>query len=111
MSKHVPLAVHSFRQPGTWFVPTHLYFAPHSSVKSDHPTVSWQSRRARKGRYAAKLSEVQNGKHNSVSVSARTGSADTRLKLRLYPDISFWIAFVFTFGSAIWVVNGKSMRD
>lgn len=105
------LAVHYYRTPNPWFTPTHLYFAPHTLADPANHTVSWQSRRARKGRYTSKLSDVQNGDYGSIQMQARTSRVGSQLRPRLFSDVSFWIAFVFTFGSAIWVVNGEAIPE
>lgn len=106
------LTVHSSRTLHSWFTPTHVNFASHSHDTSAPPTVAWQSRRARKGRYAPKASRIHHqigaaGDEGVHEVVARTRHADTQMRWRLYPDISFWVAFTFTFGSAVWVINGE----
>lgn len=117
-------AVHSYRTPGAWFTPTHLYLA---SEGTSPPSASWQSRRARKGRYAPKNVWLHNygragwdgqsragleGKIKASEVEARQVAArfhhsKSHFEPHLRLDISFWIAFVFTLGSAVWVVNGE----
>jgi hypothetical protein len=123
-----PLAVHSYRSRGKWFTPTHVNFAPHPHDGVAPPTAAWQSRKARKGRYPLAASTLHNGglkayvrKLEKTSTAEHVLSAESqqglarihhhgkRMRARLYPDVSFWIAVVFTFGSMLWVVNGKPL--
>lgn len=79
--------------------------------KSDGHTSSlhYNSRKARKGRYALKTHRIQHrsAKHEAekvITIRAKTG--ESKFKPHLTLDVSFWIAFLFTLGSAVWVANG-----
>jgi hypothetical protein len=99
--------VASHRTPFTWLTPTHLAFA---STSAPDQSVTWQSRRARKGRYAPKATHVYHHETQKLALTARVWEKGTRMKPGFYLDISWWLAFTFTFGSAVWVVNGESRR-
>lgn len=137
LEKIPSLRVDSHRTPNSWLTPTHISFIPHTSTStspsssssfSGRPTqdgLIWQSRRQRKGRYAPKDAHLHYPPHTSrpgdsaighpgtdhqhVLLSARLSHKRTRLKPGWYFDISWWLAFAFTLGSAIWVVNGMSL--
>ncbi|WWD22643.1 hypothetical protein CI109_107136 [Kwoniella shandongensis] len=123
------IVLSSHRTPHPFFTPTHLSFTDaHSGTKAG----SWQSRRARKGRYAPQKSHVHyigpksaaagadaeegnvpKGKGKETEVQkmekmaySRMKSGETKLKPHLIVDVSFWIAIAFTAGSIVWVVNG-----
>lgn len=102
----------SHRKLNKWFTPTHLDLA-----FEDDPDrrTSWTSRRARKGRYQPKshlvrISSKSTGDPEAASaeheVMLRVKAIEADIKPNLVLDISFWVAVAFTFGSAIWVVNG-----
>ncbi|ORY23280.1 hypothetical protein BCR39DRAFT_566903 [Naematelia encephala] len=128
------LTVQSHRTPFSFFTPTHLSFAPRSHSHSQSPSstssssstkdtsqnVTWQSRKARKGRYLPKTTHVHSAAHaqgagaggeekaqgGKREVAARLKHPGSRLKPGFTVDISFWVAVSFTFGSMVWVVNG-----
>ncbi len=100
------LIIHSHHSPHPYFTPTHLSFIDATSKSPSH---SWQSRRQRKGRYAIKPARILNSASEQVhEVMGRVRGLETKLKPGLRADISFWLAVTFTFGSAIWVINGGS---
>lgn len=41
-------------------------------------------------------------------VNLRVQTQTNGIKPHLVLDVTFWLAVTFTFGSAIWVINGKS---
>lgn len=106
------------KSPHSWFNPTHLYLSP---THGDTPT-EWSSRKARKGRYSRKRRHIhdhsacnandaeQGHAHKSESVYLRIQDVESEIKPHLVMDVSFWVAFAFTFGSAVWVVNGEHSR-
>ena len=108
MSLHpIPsVSVGSHRSPSKAFTPTHITFHDtHSQV----PTATWQSRRARKGRYSPKTAHVHlSPGSGGQDISGRVRHLESELKPGLRADISFWVAVAFTFGSMVWVVNGRS---
>ena len=100
------VAIHSHRSPNSFFTPTHMDFR---DVATAAPQATWQSRRARKGRYAPKVARVHtHPDHEPKEVEARVKHVESEFKPGLRADISFWVAIAFTFGSAVWVVNGQS---
>ncbi|RSH84033.1 hypothetical protein EHS25_005278 [Saitozyma podzolica] len=124
---HPSLTLHAHRSPHKWFTPTHLYFeggAVAAAAKGKGAT--WQSRRARRARYAAKPHSIHDapdearrsggrglggpgpgeGHKAGRTVYLRVQSLEQELRPHLMVDISFWVAVAFTFGSAVWVVNG-----
>lgn len=111
LEKTPSLRVSSHRTPFSWLTPTHLAFDPNTSTSPTGST--WQSRRARKGRYTAKDTHVtyahphQSDGAKKVVMKARIAHPGVKLKPGLWFDISWWLAFTFTLGSAIWVVNGQ----
>lgn len=127
LSTQPSLVVSSHRTPHPFFKPTHLEF---NDRHSGEAAGTWTSRRARKGRYATKKAHVHYAAAPDKSASgagaaeqgrsqsemqrmesmayARVQSTESRLKPGLKADISFWVAVAFTFGSAVWVVNGMS---
>ncbi|KAL7420717.1 hypothetical protein Q5752_004668 [Cryptotrichosporon argae] len=92
--------IHSHRQLHPRLSPTHLVFGA-----GPGPHDEWQSRRARKGRYAPRARRIQDG-GKEETVFLRVKEAEHHLKPHLTLDISWWVAVAFTFGSAVWVVNG-----
>ena len=121
-----PVVVCSHRTVHPFFTPTHIAFSDLSAPPSHAPVAEWQSRRARKGRYAPKTATVHWG---SPSISTRPEDAVEKeakvakeivgrvkksggdLKPGLRMDISWWEAVSFTFGSAVWVINGESSHE
>jgi hypothetical protein len=87
---------------GGRFNPTHLHL-----VDSDGREVEWQSRRARKRRYAAKSHHIGQNGHVVEGIALRVQSLGDQLKPHLMYDVSFWIAVWFTLGSTVWVINGE----
>jgi hypothetical protein len=102
-------AVVSHRTPLKWLTPTHLELA---SYARQGPGATWQSRKARKGRYSQKDSHLYNlhpheaDSHRKLALTARIADEKSKFKPGWYVDISWWLAFTFTLGSAVWVVNG-----
>ncbi|KAH9918086.1 uncharacterized protein B0H18DRAFT_823524, partial [Fomitopsis serialis] len=85
------------------------------------PPLHWSSRNSRKNRIAPRQvhvvhhasatpesTETGMGKDLSeaIVVEQRLHHPQTRLKAHLSWDVSFWVAFVFTLGSILWVING-----
>ena len=103
---HPSMFVNSHRTPNRFFTPTHLHF---SDQTTQQPASEWQSRRARKGRYAPKSANVDwsGASREARLVEGRVRRVESELKPGLRADISFWVAVAFTFGSAVWVVNGE----
>ncbi|KZO94857.1 hypothetical protein CALVIDRAFT_460364, partial [Calocera viscosa TUFC12733] len=99
------------RQPLPFFFPTGGNF-----VDSKHGiTYSWSSRSSRKNRSPPARHHVE--PHPDAPVRgptprlSRAGSIEARLqkspfKPHLEADCSFWVAVIFTAGSAVWVING-----
>lgn len=125
---HPSLTLHAHRSPHKWFTPTHLYFeggavptGGKGKGKAKGKGATWQSRRARRARYAAKPHSIHDapddaargpsgpgiGREVGRTVYLRMQSLEEELKPHLMVDISFWVAVAFTFGSAVWVVNGE----
>jgi hypothetical protein len=87
------------------------------------PNVTWRSRRSRKARYSpvSHIIASENQHKRSAAGQAISEGADeaekiivalriqTEFHLRphLILDVTFWLAVTFTFGSAVWVVNGE----
>jgi hypothetical protein len=112
------VTIQSHRTPSSWFNPTHLGLRSSSSSSS---AGEWQSRRHRKARYSPKphhvhpasrptskgAEEAEKAEHAlERTVYLRVQRVEDELKPHLILDVSFWIAFIFTFGSVVWVVNG-----
>lgn len=85
---------------------------------SDQPVTSitfkWTSRDNRKGRHALVVKPAITGGLDPTYVVSKS-SSDLRiilhniwLMLSYYPiwDISWWVAYIFTWGSIVWVING-----
>jgi hypothetical protein len=127
------VAVHTHRSIGGFFNPTHLEFSDLSKTPSSNPVVWWNSRQARKGRVAPKqvgvywlhrhssvigagteagsgdrAGEKGHAQLHSKVLEGRVRHRDSHTKPGWRSDISFWLAVTFTFGSALWVVNGES---
>ncbi|ORX35146.1 hypothetical protein BD324DRAFT_634045 [Kockovaella imperatae] len=116
------LTVHSHTSPTSFFTPTNIRFSDLSSDPSERtPTSEWNSRKARKGRYASRPATVRyittkDGARGSrlegygtmiaQELNGRIKHEESKLKPNLKMDISWWVAVAFTFGSAVWVVNG-----
>lgn len=124
-ARHV--SVKSHRCLHSWFTPTHLELgsANVSEVKEPIANVSWQSRRSRKARYAP-VPHVISARHTpgpgGFLPDGHTSGAlkemekpivhlrvqtQEHIKPHLVLDLTFWLAVTFTFGSAIWVINGE----
>jgi hypothetical protein len=87
------------------------------------PNVTWRSRRSRKARYSPVTHIIASENQHKCSAADQfnSGSADeaekivvalriqteSHLKPHLILDVTFWLAVTFTFGSALWVVNGQ----
>jgi hypothetical protein len=72
----------------------------------------WRSRDNRKGRHTIAIGKPQLGEEARYIVPARTTEARQIAKgiLRMftvfpYWDISWWVAVIFSLGSAVWVIN------
>jgi hypothetical protein len=77
-----------------------------------HVSFLWRSRHNRKGRHTMAIAKPQPGEDDRFIVPAPTTEARQIAKgiLRMftvfpYWDISWWIAVIFTLGSAVWVIN------
>ncbi len=104
-----PVTINSHRSPHSFFTPTHIDF---HDLHTRLTTATWQSRRARKGRYAPKSAHVHLSSGNEgQDVSGRVRHLESELKPGLRADISFWVAMAFTFGSMVWVVNGTWLQS
>ena len=86
-----------------------------SKDETTAPRVSflWRSRDNRKGRHALAVPNPQSSKDDKYIVPGHTTQARQIGKgiLRMfttfpYWDISWWVAFIFTLGSVVWVFNG-----
>lgn len=125
--------VHSFSSPHRFFRPTHVSFHPHDHDGSceDHEarktggvarrtTIRYDSRSARKGRYAARphhlhgkpgLKSNERGglppSGGALTLEGRLHTVESEFKPHLDADISFWVAVIFTLGSVVWVINGE----
>lgn len=88
--------------PHKFFKPTHLHF-----IDDDGNKVEWQSRKARKGRYPPREHLLLHPNGETESVRMRMAKMEESLKPHLKSDVSFWVAFSFLLGSAIWVINGE----
>lgn len=82
------------------------------------PTIHYDSRSARKGRYASrghhlhgkpgtKPNESGGLPSTGLSLQGRLRTVESELKPQLRADISFWVAVIFTLGSVVWVINGE----
>jgi hypothetical protein len=108
------------------FMPTHLTLGSISdNGESRHAT--WRSRRSRKARYSPVPHIITSGTPSDPFLNGRkvhlpapelNGMAVTlrvqtqkKTKPHLILDVTFWLAVTFTFGSAIWVVNGESVYE
>lgn len=113
----------SVHRPFKLFYPTHAVLTPHyPSPRPGGSPLHWSSRTSRKGRIAPRQVHVIH--HASVlptSASIEKGTIketraargafveqrlrhpQTRLKAHLSWDVSFWVAFIFTIGSILWV--------
>ncbi|WWC57546.1 uncharacterized protein I303_100078 [Kwoniella dejecticola CBS 10117] len=121
VKRHETLVLHNHRTPHPFFTPTHVSFVdPHTGGRK----ASWNSRRARKGRYSPKTHTIHYTKTpsradtdiekaskdreervESIAIS-RIKKEESQLKPNLRLDITFWLAVAFTLGSTVWVVNG-----
>ncbi|OSC98858.1 hypothetical protein PYCCODRAFT_1396225 [Trametes coccinea BRFM310] len=118
---------HAVTRPLPFFHPTRAVFTPHANSDEDihgiphrAPSAHWSSRASRKNRYArrpiqvgaqpaARERETQDislPHKELVLLEQRVRHSETRFKVHLTWDISFWVAVVFVLGSTIWVVNG-----
>jgi len=101
------------------FTPTHLTLGSTSDSKELRHAV-WQSRWSRKARYSPVphiiandpspeelLTNQQVRAPRSIAVTLRIQTQKT-IRPHLILDVTFWLAVTFTFGSAIWVINGES---
>ncbi|OJT06014.1 hypothetical protein TRAPUB_3201 [Trametes pubescens] len=112
-------------RPLPFFHPTRAVFMPHSGgdVSGEFqrvPSTHWSSRASRKRRYSSRPIRVAHqsapGAGDLRSTSAaqkdlslleqRVRHPETRLKVHLTWDISFWVAVVFVLGSTVWIING-----
>ncbi|KAH9940296.1 hypothetical protein B0H21DRAFT_780408 [Amylocystis lapponica] len=82
---------------------------------ADEPTVPshWSARDSRKNLYAPRTLQLthqppakQTKKGEFVQVQQRLRHPQTRLRMRLVNDVSFWVAVFFILGSCAWVANG-----
>ena len=82
-------------------------------------SLEYDSRRARKGRYALRTRQIQHRpdapekastEPADVTLRLRADKARSELKPHLKLDITFWLAVTFLLGSSVWVVNGEITR-
>jgi hypothetical protein len=112
--------VQSHRCLHSWFTPTHLTLGSTSDTNLEEPHAVWRSRRSRKARYTPvphTIADDRLSKRSSTNgpvvsemekmVVALRVQTQTSIKPHLILDVTFWLAVTFTFGSAIWVVNGE----
>ncbi|WWC67354.1 uncharacterized protein I206_101262 [Kwoniella pini CBS 10737] len=114
VKRNETLILKKHRTPHSFFTPTHLSFIdPHTG----NSNASWNSRRARKGRYSTKVHNIHYTKsslndleNEEPSIQSNTFSRikkeESKLQFNLKLDITFWLAIAFTLGSMVWVVNG-----
>ena len=122
-SRHAVVLSH--RCLHSWFTPTHLTLGSTHQSKLEERNAVWRSRRSRKARYSTvphiianeqiterkptseKVSEDATALERRI-VNLRVQTQTNGIKPHLVLDVTFWLAVTFTFGSAIWVINGKS---
>ncbi|CAO2648004.1 Nn.00g089260.m01.CDS01 [Neocucurbitaria sp. VM-36] len=106
---HLELEKHRVTGPVPFLNPTRAHFRHEA-----RPDIrfKWTSRNNRKGRHAIAVDPQQvsaESKHNTPRPTASTRSIAHGIwrMLTYYPvwDISFDIAYIFTLGSVIWVIN------
>ena len=120
--RHASVRSHRALHPA--ITPTRLTLD--SSIDDEQVSTGvWRSRRSRKRRYSPVTHLIANehsinlpsaeeqgnrgallGKKSLVALRIQT---ERKIKPHLILDVTFWLAVTFTFGSAIWVVNGESI--
>ncbi|KZT06667.1 uncharacterized protein LAESUDRAFT_725756 [Laetiporus sulphureus 93-53] len=104
----------SIHRPFPLFHPTRATFVVLTDGTSKLKS-RWNSRASRKNRFALRPVQVAHfpdeaardrEKAKFAVVEQRLYHSHARLKLHLSWDVSFWVAFVFVVGSALWVING-----
>ena len=117
--------VHTMR-PLPFFHPTRAEFIRHPSRHDQPrytavPSTRWSSRASRKNRYSPgvmnirKSREITDEKRTpSISsltlVEQRVRHPQTKLKVHLTWDVSFWVALTLVLGSSAWVSDYNSYR-
>ncbi|KAI0328762.1 hypothetical protein GY45DRAFT_1325907 [Cubamyces sp. BRFM 1775] len=120
---------HAVDRPLPFFHPTRAVFVPHAPSTADGDmegdlqratSKHWSSRASRKNRYARRPIHVasrsalkaQGFRGTSLAhkeftlIEQRVRHSESRFKVHLTWDISFWVAVLFVLGSAVWIVNG-----
>ena len=89
-----------------WFRPTlHSWTVSHH--QGGETSAHYNSREVRKGRLPLRLHH--HGDHGqTIPLRVRYGHEKTKWKPGLMKDISFWVAVLFWWGSAVWVVSSRS---
>ncbi|KAF4156932.1 hypothetical protein CNMCM6069_006228 [Aspergillus lentulus] len=116
--QRVPLGSPHISGPLAFFNPTRAHFPLSTHPSLDRETVPkprierlWRSRDNRKGRHALTIHQRPPGvagKNYPRKTMHRIAIIKGILRMFTafpYWDISFWVAFVFTVGSVIWVIN------
>lgn len=117
---------HTITRPIPVFHSTRAIFVQHNSsakeIVGDRPHARWSSRASRKNRYSQRSVRIAHAQHAPAKgeepplhelsshirpgftiVEQRIRHSESRLKVHLAWDISFWVAVVFVLGSTIWV--------
>ncbi|KAI8973124.1 hypothetical protein BD414DRAFT_499200 [Trametes punicea] len=118
---------HSITRPLPFLHPTRASFVQHATPSGTtegdvqrSPSVHWSSRASRKNRYAQRpirviprpiakdkdMQEVSFTQKELLVLEQRVWHSESRFKVHLTGDISFWVAVIFVLGSTVWVING-----
>ncbi|RHZ53277.1 hypothetical protein CDV55_101015 [Aspergillus turcosus] len=115
--ERVPLEQPRVYGPLAFCNPTRAHFPlstrPHERETTPRPRIErlWRSRDNRKGRHALTIYQrppgVEGKKYPRKTVHPIAVGKGILLMFTTFPywDISFWVAYVFTIGSVIWVIN------
>lgn len=101
-------------RPLRFFHPTRAELTPqHSVPRADAAALEksrWSSRASRKNRFTSGVIHVRHnpedeelGSKAIVPVNQRIRHPESRLKVHLTSDVSFWVAVIFVLGSTAWV--------
>lgn len=124
--EEVPLRLHAtdYNHPlhkGLFYPTTgkaayHPYHDKDATDSAQTESLEYESRRARKGRYALKTHHIlhrPDAPHKpstepvSVNLRVRRNTTRSGFKPHLKLDITFWLAVTFLLGSSVWVVSGE----
>ncbi|KXS11383.1 hypothetical protein M427DRAFT_47239 [Gonapodya prolifera JEL478] len=88
------------------FHPTRAVIVTHADGKH---TFTYNSRMVRKGRMKSRAFQAHYGPVREgapfTTLKGRLRRLEAEFKPHLEADISFWVAFIFTLGSVVWVMN------